>query len=301
MQRIQTQLDTALYRDVPQLKVARLSLGKPSRELSILSFGCSSGDELVTLRCLFPDARIHGCDIDPSALAAARAVSEIADVFLSDVSEIRKRAPYDLICAFSSLCINPLPKGPFSDAYPFSRFDDLIGMFSDCLSPGGIIALQNASCLFRDTSSARDFQTIRSPQIFRAGYVDLFSREAEHLLKFGVTTYGLHHEVLNSDPLTDNDLMDCLFKKTKEKQDVINLPTAIPEHWRPIAAWSRSNLQNLSELKKQQCIEILSHIESFVDESDDQVHFRRRIDRQKLSREGYIILDGGLVNPAHVR
>src|SRR5215469_3620108 len=42
-------------------------------ELNILSFGCSRGDEVFTLRRYFPRAALRGIDVDPHNIAACRA------------------------------------------------------------------------------------------------------------------------------------------------------------------------------------------------------------------------------------
>src|SRR4051794_27615770 len=83
---------------------------QPFDELNVLSFGCSIGDELASLKTLFPNARISGCDINPLALEVSqRTMGSFADVFHSSDEAILERGPYHLICAFSALCINPSP------------------------------------------------------------------------------------------------------------------------------------------------------------------------------------------------
>src|SRR5687767_9417567 len=42
------------------------------KEIRILSFGCSSGEEVLTLRQYFPHAYITGADINPRSLALCR-------------------------------------------------------------------------------------------------------------------------------------------------------------------------------------------------------------------------------------
>lgn len=64
MQPIQTMLTTALFREVGPLQIVRRLLGRPE-PLSILSFGCSRGDELITLRSLFPNDGFKGVTSAP--------------------------------------------------------------------------------------------------------------------------------------------------------------------------------------------------------------------------------------------
>ena len=59
------------------------------RNLKILSFGCSTGEELVTLRTLFPSADLFGCDTDWYNLQCARAMlKRSALVFHSSDQEV---------------------------------------------------------------------------------------------------------------------------------------------------------------------------------------------------------------------
>ena len=44
----------------------------PPGKLDILSFGCSRGDEVFTLRRYFPLATLRGIDVDPRNIAACR-------------------------------------------------------------------------------------------------------------------------------------------------------------------------------------------------------------------------------------
>ncbi|NKC30391.1 class I SAM-dependent methyltransferase [Falsiroseomonas selenitidurans] len=133
MRRAQTNLSTSFLREILLLRVARQVLAPQATPLRILSFGCSIGEELVTLRVLFPEAEIFGCDIDPLALKVAQArVGHLANVFKSDEAAIAARGPFDLICAFSSLCINPMPPAAVMQRQlPFSLFDDLVATLDE--------------------------------------------------------------------------------------------------------------------------------------------------------------------------
>src|SRR4051812_759619 len=72
--------------------------------LAILSFGCSTGEELVSLAALFPGARLFGCDIDWHNLSAARALlGRAATIFESRDDEIVRHGPFDVIVCNSVL------------------------------------------------------------------------------------------------------------------------------------------------------------------------------------------------------
>src|SRR5690606_36931167 len=71
------------------------------RPLGILSFGCSHGLELATLKACFPDASIFGCDVNESALADAARVHDSICVFKSVPEAIRAFGPFDIVFAMS--------------------------------------------------------------------------------------------------------------------------------------------------------------------------------------------------------
>src|ERR1700677_3472196 len=132
LDRIQPQTHTMLLRHPNILATAKAwlaSTGRNEGDLKLLSFGCSIGDELASLRLAFPKARVLGCDLDALALATAKqTVGELAEVFLASEAALRARAPFDLICALSSLCVHPPPNQPFVKVFPFERFAAVAGM-----------------------------------------------------------------------------------------------------------------------------------------------------------------------------
>ncbi len=81
--------------------------------LRILSFGCSAGLEMQSIRCYFPDAALFGCDVDVEVLSRARKAlrkDRNARLFLSTPENIAAFGPYDIVMALSVLCRYPLSR-----------------------------------------------------------------------------------------------------------------------------------------------------------------------------------------------
>ena len=75
------------------------------QDLKILSYGCSTGEEVLTLRQYFPNAHIIGADINKHSLAICRKlpVDEKITFIYSTPSEIQKYGPFR--CNFLHGCL----------------------------------------------------------------------------------------------------------------------------------------------------------------------------------------------------
>ncbi len=78
-------------------------------DLRILSYGCATGEEVLTLRRYFPAATIVGAEINEYCLAVARrhAVDDRIAFIESDSAAIRSRAPFDAIFCMAVLQRTP--------------------------------------------------------------------------------------------------------------------------------------------------------------------------------------------------
>jgi len=144
-------------------------------QLAILSFGCSTGEELVTLRRLFPGAQLFGCDIDWSNLAAARVLlGSGATVFASSDAEIRRRGPYDVIVCNSVLLRSSQRGHGHAAGIDPSQWLDTVALLDSTLRPGGILQIINSNIPFRYHPVASSYLPLRSPLILGPGFVDQF-------------------------------------------------------------------------------------------------------------------------------
>jgi SAM-dependent methyltransferase len=136
-------------------------------EIRILSFGCSSGEEVLTLRRYFPRAFITGADINPRNLALCRK-HEVDDriVFVSsDRGRIQPHGPFDLI-----LCMAVLQRTPHAveeqrltslkAIYPFEKFDRQVSELDSHLKTGGLLVIHHTQYLVADTSVAAAYDAL---------------------------------------------------------------------------------------------------------------------------------------------
>ena len=136
--------------------------------VSLLSFGCSTGEEVFTLRRYFPRAAIDGVDINPYRIGASRARwrREGRDPrlrFIVAGSAIAiPPVRYDAIFCLAVLRHGGLRQG--GEAAPrcddLIRFEDaarLVGELARRLKPGGLLAIAHSNFRFTDMPVSNEF------------------------------------------------------------------------------------------------------------------------------------------------
>lgn len=138
--------------------------------LNLLSFGCSTGEEVVTLREYFPDARIIGAEINQHALSVCRrrTVDRRIEFIESTPETIAARGPYDAI-----FCLAVLQRTPdeveaqgladLTPLYPFAKFEAQIAEFDRWLADGGLLVLRNTHYAFSDTDVSARYDLLPVP------------------------------------------------------------------------------------------------------------------------------------------
>lgn len=132
----------------------------------LLSFGCSVGDEIVSLRRAFPEAAIRGLDIAPGAIAACRArlvSDEQVSVGVAADTSGEPDDAYDAVFCLAVLCHGDLTvtRAERSDRlFPFVRFERAVADLARCVRPGGLLFIHTANFRFGDTVIAREFVTV---------------------------------------------------------------------------------------------------------------------------------------------
>jgi SAM-dependent methyltransferase len=134
----------------------------------ILSYGCSTGEEVFSLKHYFPDGEIKGIDINPYSIGQARA--RLAKAPTPSITFSMANSPsgeltehYDAI-----FCLAVLRHGTLDatmpescDAYiKFSDVAELVADLSRCLKPGGLIAIQHSHFRFVDFPIASKFEAV---------------------------------------------------------------------------------------------------------------------------------------------
>ena len=124
----------------------------------ILSFGCSTGEELEAIRRRFRDAEIVGAEINPrSRRIARRRVKAETKTWIGGPRVVTGR--FDLIFALAVLQVQPHRVADagiedLSPVYPFERFDEQLMRLAVLLSPGALLCVFNAHYRVEDSSAA---------------------------------------------------------------------------------------------------------------------------------------------------
>lgn len=140
--------------------VSELAISNP--ELSILSFGSSTGEECQSLRKYFPNAHIVGAEIN--ADSRKKAIANNADEriqFIDSVpSKINENGPFDVVFALSVLCKNPEAEyaEDLSSIYPFATYDRMVNELHGYLKVGGWLVIRSANYRFKDTTIYNNYQ-----------------------------------------------------------------------------------------------------------------------------------------------
>jgi trans-aconitate methyltransferase len=130
----------------------------------ILSFGCSTGEELVALRQRFPRAEIVGAEINPrSRWIARRRVAHDARIVVVHPRCID--GIFDCVFALAVLQRQPhkvaeIGLENLSDHYPFSRFDSAVTDLVARLRSGGLLCVINAHYRVEDSSAAKQLEAV---------------------------------------------------------------------------------------------------------------------------------------------
>ena len=140
---------------------------KDKEDIKILSYGCSTGEEVVTLRQYFPNANIVGAEINKNSLKVCRSrkLDDKITFIKSTPKEIRKKGLYDVI-----FCMAVLQRTPdkireegitsLKDIYPFEKFEKQIIELDSYLKDGGLMVIHFSQYSFTDTKVSSKYTPV---------------------------------------------------------------------------------------------------------------------------------------------
>jgi SAM-dependent methyltransferase len=296
MQRMQTAILTRVNREPRVMRNIRHILSQAGLldGKKILSFGCSIGDEIATLKGYFPTCDIYGCDIDEDTLAAARSsVGHLATVFPSTANELQRHGPFDVICAFSVLCLSPAPKD-FAEKFTFSQFEDGVGQLDRALAPGGILALVNTSYLFNVTSFRDSYVTYRDPYSLRCGTGEIFAKDGSPMIRRKSIKSRMFYQLLSTVDISDeHSVSDNIFVKASAdsgprlrefKEEPLDANA-----YEVMFSWERSNLDGLDDPLVGSFVEYRQNLSFARDRQSGNTGHIVRIGRSRLLSPGLIL------------
>jgi len=156
---------TAVDRYPEELEVVAGAVPDPAR---ILSFGCSSGEELLSVQSRFPDARITGIDVNPLAVRTARkrvrAAGLGSQVTLRRAGDASAEQPasYDVVLALAVFRHADLNAAPphCEPVLSYADFERTVEGLAACVRPGGLLVLRHANFRFSDCPAAASYELV---------------------------------------------------------------------------------------------------------------------------------------------
>ena len=140
---------------------------KSNKNIKILSYGCSTGEEVLTLRKYFNDANIVGAEINKNSLEICRKlkVDDKITFIESKRNEINKNGKFDLI-----FCMAVLQRTPdkitrqgvksLKKIYPFEKFEKQIIKLDKKLNKGGLMVIHFSQYSFADVNISSKYKAL---------------------------------------------------------------------------------------------------------------------------------------------
>lgn len=136
--------------------------------MRILSFGCSTGEEVFSIRHYFPQAEIVGIDINPRNISICRKKlqgrgdNRIRFV-LAGTPASEPESSFDAV-----FCMSVLRHGKLGAKYPltcehliqFASFEKTVASLCRCVRMGGYLILWGSNFRFSDTTVVSSFDAV---------------------------------------------------------------------------------------------------------------------------------------------
>jgi len=137
---------------------------------ALLSFGCSTGEEVFSLRNYFPRATLKGIDINPGNIRICnRRLKQRGDpkVTFETAGSLAAEPPasYDAIFCMAVLRHGAISRPGVRSAEPFLSFQMFcrtIDSLARCLKPGGLLAIAHSNFRLCDAPAGAHFAAVMS-------------------------------------------------------------------------------------------------------------------------------------------
>ena len=141
----------------PEIFAAAAAAAPDARR--ILSFGCSTGEECVSLAEYFPKSEIIGAEINVLSLVKAwkKRSDRIRFVYSSDRT-LTRLAPFDVV--FCMAVLRAPKKQQRLGNYPFALFAERALFLESLVKPGGLFVIHNSMYRFSDTAHRGSYDRI---------------------------------------------------------------------------------------------------------------------------------------------
>lgn len=151
----------------PEIFSACRSYFDGKENIKILSYGCSTGEEVLTLRHYFPNAQIIGAEINKRSLSICKSLPENKKTtfIYSTPNELEKHGPYDAIFCMAVLQRKPhliTDKNIISlkKIYPFEKFEQQLIELDKLINPQALLIIHFTQYSLSDTTIASKYEAL---------------------------------------------------------------------------------------------------------------------------------------------
>ncbi len=136
------------------------------KQIKILSFGCSTGEECISLNKYLPNASILGVDINKKSLEKAEKINSNKNIIYKycEPKDIYNLGEFDVVLAISVLCKHPEAEylNNLSKIYPFKRYEDMVHKLDSVVKEDGLLIIRSSNYIFSDTKTSNNYQLIKN-------------------------------------------------------------------------------------------------------------------------------------------
>ncbi|WP_237663073.1 methyltransferase domain-containing protein [Sutcliffiella horikoshii] len=151
----------------PEIFSACHTFLKDKENVKILSYGCSTGEEVLTLRKYFPNAEIIGADINKHSLLKCNNLktdNKIKFIY-SSTKNIQSHGPFDAIFCMAVFQRKPhfiAAKGikSLKKIYPFEKFENEVSKLDKHVKPSGLLVIHFSQYSLEDTKVSQNYKAL---------------------------------------------------------------------------------------------------------------------------------------------